>query len=170
MDIGGMVGSLLRQYAGGSTADAAAAEQHYDQATQSLDQGSLSSAIGSMMRSSDTPSFGNMVGQIFRNGSGDQKASMLNTILAGAGPAVLSQLSHLIPGLGTGSTITAAQAESVPTEVVQQAAQHAEQHDPSVVDRMSSVFAAHPTLVKTLGSAAMIIALREMAKKFTPNA
>ena len=170
MDFGGLVGSLLKQYTGGAAATPEAADQHYDQVTQGMDHGTLSSAIGSMMRSTETPAFGQMVGQIFQNGNADQKASMLNTILASASPGVLSQLSGLIPGLSGGSTVTAAQADSIPADAVQQAAQHAEQHDPSIVDKMSAVYAAHPTLVKTLGSAAMIVALREMAKKFAPEA
>jgi hypothetical protein len=169
MGLGGIIGSLLQQYSGSAAAAPEAAEQHFDQVAQSADTSSLSSAIGSMMRSSETPAFGQIVGQLFQNGNGDQKASMLNTMLAGAAPGVLSQLSGLIPGFGAGSTVSPAQAQAIPPDAVTNIAAHAEQHDPSIVDKMSAVYAAHPTLVKTLGTGAMIIALREMAKQFTPN-
>lgn len=170
MGLSGIIGSLLQQYAGGGTAPAvtpATADSHFDQVAQGVDQSTLSSAIGSMMRSGETGGFGQIVGQLFQNGNGDQKASMLNTMLAGAAPGVLGQLSGLIPGLGAGGTISPAQAQAIPPAAVTQMAAQAQQHNPSIVDEMSSVFAAHPTLVKTLGTGAMMIAMREMAKKFT---
>ena len=170
MGLSGMLGSLLQQYAGGANANPAAADQHFDQATQGMDHSSLASAISGMMKSSETPAFGQIAGQIFQNGNPDQKASMLNTMLAGAAPMVLSQLSNLIPGFGAGSTVSTAQAQAIPPEVVTTMAAQAEQHDPSIVDKMSSIYAAHPTLVKTLGTGAMIVALREIAKKFSPQA
>ena len=117
----------------------------------------MSAAIGSMMRSSDTPPFADIVGQLFRHGTGDQKANMLNTILAIAGLAVLGQFSGLIPGLGSQTQVTAAQAQAVSADAIIQIANHAEQHDPTIIDRMSQVYAQHPTLVKTLGTGAMVL-------------
>ena len=169
MDFTGMLGGLLQQYAGGRPASAASAHDHFDQVAQGVDSSSLSSAIGSMMRSSDTPAFGQIAGQLFGSGDAGQKATMLNTLLAGAGPAALSQLAGIIPGFAANSAITPEQAQAVPPETVSQIAAHAEQHDPSILDRMSSVYAAHPTLVKTLGTGAMIIAMRELAKAMGPK-
>ena len=40
-----------------------------------------------------------------------------------------------------------------------------EQHDGGIVDKMSALYAAHPTLVKTLGSAATMIAMRKIAER-----
>jgi|GEM_PF-241641 len=157
-----VIGGLLKQYTDGGAVALGAAEQHFHQVAQGVDQASLSSALGGMMRSAETPAFGQIVGQLFQNGSGDQNASMLNTLLAGAGPGLLSQLSGLIPGLGAGGTVTAEQAAAVPADAITQVAAHAEQHDPLMIDKMSKVYAAHPTLVKTLGATAMFIALREM--------
>jgi hypothetical protein len=34
-----------------------------------------------------------------------------------------------------------------------------------VVDKMSAFYAQHPTLVKTLGSAAMVVAMRKIAER-----
>jgi len=170
MGFSGLITGLLQQYAGGGAPAApGAADDHFQQVAQAVDHGSLSSAIGSMMRSSETPAFGQMVGQLFQNGNGEQKASMLNTLLASGAPGVLSQLSSLIPGLSSGGSISPAQAQAIPAGAATQIAAQAEQHNPGVVDQMSSVFAAHPTLVKTLGAGAMIVALREIAKKIAPQ-
>ena len=44
-------------------------------------------------------------------------------------------------------------------------AKEAEKRDPSVVDRVSDVFAEQPQLLKILGGAALAIALGRMAQK-----
>jgi len=164
MGLSGMIGSLLQQYAGGGTSGAP--DQHFDQVAQGVDQSTLASGIGAMMRSAETPAFGQIVGQLFTNGNGDQKASMLNTLLAAGAPGVLSKLSSLVPGLTGGGTISPEQAQALPPEAVTQIAAQAEKHNPSILDKMSSVYAAHPALVKTLGASAMIVALREIGKKY----
>ena len=46
--------------------------------------------------------------------------------------------------------------------MAQQAKAQAEQHDPSIVDRISEIYAQHPKHVKTLGAAAMTIALSHL--------
>jgi len=59
--------------------------------------------------------------------------------------------------------MSARQATELTPEQVQQIANHAEQYNPSVVDQMSDFYAKHSGLVKTLGSAALTIALAKMA-------
>jgi hypothetical protein len=166
MGLSGILGSLLQQYTGSGATATDATHQHFDQVARGVDSSTLSSGIGAMMRSPETPAFGQMVGQMFGSGSGEQKASMLNTLLAGASPLILGQLASMIPGLSSGSAITPQQAQAIPADAVTKIAAQAETHDPSVIDKMSSVFAAHPTLVKTLGTGAMMIAVREIAKKY----
>jgi hypothetical protein len=48
---------------------------------------------------------------------------------------------------------------------VQEIATRAEQHDPSVLDHVGDFYAQHPQLVKTLGSAALAIALAGVANR-----
>ena len=43
-------------------------------------------------------------------------------------------------------------------------ATHAEQHSPGIIDKMSGFYAQHPGLIKTLGGAALTIALAKMAE------
>jgi hypothetical protein len=166
MGLSGIIGSLLQQYAGGTPTASDATHQHFDQVAQAVDTGTLSSGISAMMKSPQTPDFGSIVGQLFGNGNGDQKASMLNTLLAGAGPGVLGSLSALIPGLSSGGTITPQQAQAIPADAVTKIAAQAQAHDPSIIDKMSSVYAEHPGLVKALGTGAMMLALHEIGKRF----
>ncbi len=44
-------------------------------------------------------------------------------------------------------------------------AAHAEQHDPGIVDRVGGYYAEHPKLFKTLGSAALAVALAGVANR-----
>jgi hypothetical protein len=151
---------LAAQYTGGGV-PAGDPSEHFDQLSKSVDKPTLAQGIAAAMRSDQTPPFAHLASQLFSNGSGDQKASMLNTILAAA-----PQLSSLIPGLAGGGTVTPQQATAIPPDAVQDLAHQAEQHDPSVIDKLSSVYANHPTLVKTLGTAAMVIAIRKVAEKY----
>jgi len=57
--------------------------------------------------------------------------------------------------------LTTNQAAPVAPSAVQSLAQHVEQRDAGMVDRMSALYAAHPTLVKTLGTAAIVMALMD---------
>ncbi|MEJ7711338.1 MAG: hypothetical protein WKF84_16115 [Pyrinomonadaceae bacterium] len=54
-------------------------------------------------------------------------------------------------GAAQPAAITPEQAEQISPEEVQEIAAEAEQRDPSIVDRVSEVYAEHPTLIKTLG-------------------
>lgn len=155
---------LLTQYASG-VAPAGDAGTHFQQVAQSVDAGTLSQGIAAAMRSDQTPPFAQMVSQLFSSGSADQKAAMLNALLSSVGPEQRAQLASLIPGLGVATGVTNDQAAAIPPSAVQSLAQHVEQHDSGIVDKMSALYAAHPTLVKTLGTAAMMIAMRKIAER-----
>ena len=170
------LGSLLQQYLGGAAAPSNQVEDHFDQASQSAGGDLLSRGLAAAFRSDQTPAFGRMAGQLFGQSNPNQQAGMLNTMLAGMGPAVLGALlnkggSGGLGGLlgqltGGGATpqLTPAQASTLTPEQVQVIASHAEQANPGIIDQMSSFYAEHPTLVKTLGSAALSIALAKMAE------
>ncbi|MBY0507302.1 MAG: hypothetical protein K2X03_25530 [Bryobacteraceae bacterium] len=141
---------LFGQYLTPDTAHEADAPDHFDQMAQHAPTGTLAEGIAAALQSKDTPPFAEMAAQLFSNGDAGQKASMLNALLPSLAPSVLEKL-----GLGSGS-VTADQA----------AAAHAESSDPSILGRMSSIYAEHPTLVKTLGATAMIIAMRKIAERY----
>ncbi len=164
------VANVLQNYSQGNQAAAAPndIEQHFGQVAQAAPQSAVADGLSAMFRSSQTPPFAQMVGQLFSNSNGSQRASLLNTLLAsGAGAGILSQLTQAagITLPGGGAPITPETAAQIPAEAVQQAAAHAEQHDPSIIDRVSEIYAQHPTLVKTLGAAALTMALSHLANR-----
>ena len=155
---------MLAQYASGS-APPGDAGAHFEQVAQSVDSGTVAQGIAAAMRSDQTPPFAQLASQIFASGSNEQKMAMINTLLSSVSPEQRAQLSSLIPGLGGASSVTGAQAAAVSPTALQTLAQHVEQHDAGIVDKMSALYAAHPALVKTLGTAAMMIAMRKIAER-----
>ena len=163
--------SLLSQYApGAGPTPAGDVGEHFQQLSQSVDAATLAPGIAAALRSDQTAPFPQLVSQLFSSASGDQKLAMLNTLVSSAAPQLRAQLSALIPALGTGSSMTAAQASAVSPAAIQSVTQHVEQHDAGIIEKMSAVYAAHPTLVKTLGSAAMMLAMRKIAESHGKNA
>jgi hypothetical protein len=163
------VSNVLKQYAGNATPNTANATEHFDQVAQSAPQSAIAEGISAAFHSDQTPAFGNLVSTLFSQSSGDQKAGILNHLVAAVGPGTLAQLAGggaLASLLGGGSAqVTPQQAESVSPELVQQIAAHAEKADPSIVDKASAFYAQHTTLVKTLGGAALSIALAKVAER-----
>jgi len=111
------------------------------------------------------PPFGNLVGQLFAKSDGNQQACVLDQLLAVAGPTLLSEaaggaLSSLLPA--GASQINAEQAAQLSPEQVQETGAHSERAHPGVVGQLGHFYAEHPTLIKTLGGAAMTIALAKM--------
>lgn len=166
------VADVLQNYSqGGQPAAGADVDAHFHQVAQTAPPSDLASGIAAMFRSDQTPPFAEMVGQLFSNSNGAQRASLLNGLLSsGAASGILAQLSQtagisLPAGLGSTAPITPEVAAQITPEMAQQAAAQAEQHDPSIVDRVSQIYAQHPALVKTLGAAAMTIALSHLANR-----
>ncbi len=174
------LGSLLSQFAGAATATVTNTNtsDHFEQAAQNAPTDLLSQGLAAMFHSEHTPPFGQMTAQLFGQANPNQQAGMLNQLLTSMGPTVLasllggaggSALSGVLGQLTQGSTapasITPEQASQLTPEQVQQIANHAEKHSPGIIDKMSSFYADHPGLIKTLGSAALTIALAKMAER-----
>lgn len=178
------LGSLLQQYLAPPAAPGQQPHNHVDQATQAAPTDILSAGLAAMFRSDETPAFGEMAGQMFAQANPNQQAGMLNAMIAAMGPAVLAALLNKggsagaaapLGGLGgllgplDGSSatprLTPTQASQLSPAQVQVIAEHAERADPSVIDRLSNFYAENPTLVKTVGTAALTIALAKMAER-----
>jgi hypothetical protein len=143
---------------------------HFNQVAQAAPANDLAGGIASMFRSDQTPPFAQQVGQLFGNSDPTQRANLLNTLLAsGAGAGVISQIAQAagisIPTSGGTPQVTPEVAAQIPPQAVQQAAEHAEKSDPSIVDRVSQLYAQHPMLVKTLGALAMSMAMAHLANR-----
>jgi len=107
---------------------------------------------------------------MFGSSNGTQKANVLNELMSAAGPALTTILGNaglgaLASKLPTSGAITPETAEQVPPQVVEQVAKHVEERDPTIVDRLGAIYAEHPTLVKTLGSAVLAVTLAKLANR-----
>ena len=171
------LGSLLQQYVGGGS-PTANVQEHFDQVAQNAPPEAVSDGLAAAFDSDSTPPFGQMVGQLFGAGNPSQRAGMLTNLIAGIAPAVLSSLAsggggsgvggilgRLMPGGNAPAAVTPEQASNVTPAEVEQIAQHAQQHDPGIVEQMSDFYAQHPQLVKSLGAAALAIVLGKMANR-----
>ena len=131
----------------------------------------LGQGVADAFRADNTPPFGEMVGQMFGRSNPQQQAGVLNELLRSIGPGVLSAIGGGILGrMSAGANagvpqVTPQQASQLTPEQVQEIANRAEQHDPGVLDKVGGFYAEHPQLVKTLGSAALAIALASIANR-----
>lgn len=155
------IGNLLQQYSGGGQAPPTV-HQDYDRVAQAAPESVLAGAISSVFRSDQTPPFSQLAGQLFGQSDSHQRAGLLNTLLAAAGPALISQVlnnqgASALAGqfLGGQAQVTPQQADQFSPEMVQEIAGHAERMDPSVVDALGGFYAQHPDVVKSLGGAAL---------------
>ena len=163
---------ILQQYTGDKPiANPNSAHDHFDEVARTISPEQLGQGVADAFRADGTPPFGDMVGQLFRKSDPQQRAGVLNQLLHSMGPGVLSALGGGILGRmsasGTGANpqVTSQQASQVTPAEVQEIATQAEQHDPSVLDKIGGFYADHPQLVKTLGSAALAIALAGVARR-----
>lgn len=167
------VGDLLKQYSSGGAAAAAApapdVHEHFDQVSQAAPSSVIAEGLAAAFRSNQTPAFGQMLSTLFTNSNGAQKAGMLNQLISSVNPAMLTQIlsGAGLAGLagGSGAQLTQEQAQKVSPETVQQLAAHAEKANPSVIDKVSNFYAQHGALVKTLGGAALTVALAKVAER-----
>jgi len=179
------LGGLLQQYDGAQPGQAPdTVDDDFDQVAQVAPQPALADGLSAAFRSDQTPEFGQMTANLFGNSDPQQRAGLLNTLLKSVGPGILSKILSG-GGAGGGSSsggggglsdlinifkggqqqVSPEEAEQIPPETVGQVANQAEKHDPSIIDTISNFYAEHPTLVKTLGTAALTIALSKIAQK-----
>jgi hypothetical protein len=165
------LGNLLKQYTSGGAAAAPAPDvhAHFDQVAQAAPLSTIAEGLTAAFNSDKTPAFGQMLSTLFNNSSGDQKAGMINQLLSSINPATLTQIlsgAGLAGLVGAGSTqLTPDQAQKLSPDVVQELATQAQKSNPSVVDSVSTFYAQHSTLIKTLGGTALTIALAKVAER-----
>jgi len=139
--------------------------QQFDQVAQNVPTNVLADGLAHAFRSDQTPAIGQMVGQLFANSSGQQQAGMLNQIIAALGPAVAGVLGGGVLGsvMNPGNNqVTAEQASQLSPEQVQAVVDHAHQANPGIADQIAGFYAQHSGLIKTLGGAALAVALAKM--------
>jgi hypothetical protein len=184
MDLMNELSGLLQKYTGAQPDQAQdSVHDDFDQVAQAAPQPAVADGLAAAFRSDQTPNFGQMTSNLFNNSNPQQRAGLINTLIKYAGPTILSHVmsrggSNVGGGAGGGGLstlinlfkggqqeVTPEQAQQISPEAVAQVAAQAEQHDPSIIDHISNFYSEHPTLVKSLGTAALTIALAKIAQR-----
>lgn len=163
---------ILKQYAEPGAQPSGDVFGHFDTAAQQATPQLLGSGIAAALRSDATPAFGQTITELFGQSNPSQKAGLLNEIIQVLGPSAAAGAGSGILGriLGTSSAgpaapITPTQAAQVPPSDMSTLATTAQQQDDSIVDRLGTFYAQHPTLVKTLGVAALGVVMSHMSQR-----
>jgi hypothetical protein len=165
------LGGLLGRYEGAGASNVPdSAYDDFDQVVEAAPGEALGDGLAGAFRSNETPPFGQMVGQLFGASPAGQRASILNTLRRTVGPGLLGQV---LSRYGVGDAERTAHqgevppevAQHVPPDAVREIAEHAEQKDPSIIDRVSQAYAQQPQIVKTLGKVALAVALAHMVQQ-----
>jgi hypothetical protein len=145
MTLNGTMENVIGHYLTG-VPDAGEAPHYFDQVLQETDSSTLVSGLSEMLRSDETPAFGQLVEQMFRTGTSEQRAAILSALI--------------------GNLVTPQRAMATSPQIAAQLAVQAERHAPSVVERIATVLAVNPTLVKALGPDVLAVTLREVAGRY----
>jgi hypothetical protein len=161
---------ILSQYAQQAQASASqpapAAHEDFSTVASQAPPGLLGSGIAHALQGAPE-GFEASVAKLFANSDTGQKTGLLQRLVQAAGPAVLSAvaggaLSHLAQ---PGAAVAPADAEAVTPAQAGELAGAARRSDSSIVDELGSFYSQHPALVKTLGAAALTMAMSHMAKR-----
>lgn len=170
MDWMNTISDIAQRYSeqGGGTASAPA-DPHADfmRVAQNAPQDAVAGGIAQALRSDQTPPFPQMVANLFGQSDPNQRAGLLNRLLASVGPEALGSIPSLggLAGMLRGGSVTPQQVNQISPDQVQQIAAHAENKNPSVVDEVGNFYAQHPQVVKAVGGLALTIALQHMLQR-----
>jgi hypothetical protein len=146
------------------TASEADVHEAYDRVAATAPQSALSDALSHAFRAEHTGPFPTMVAKLFGQSNPQQRAGLLDTLLAKVDATKRTAVLGAIPAANA-TRVTPEQARRVQPHHVEKLAEHAQQKDPAVVDQVSSFYAQHPQLVKTLGVAALGLVLSRMGSR-----
>jgi len=161
------LGNLAKQFASGAASETDV-HNTFDQTARSVPQTSIADALSHTFNSDQTPPFEQMLSNLFKQSTPEQKATILNQITTALGSAgVASAASGGLAGLKgvlAGGDVTPQQAQQVTPQQVQVLAQQAAKKNPSIVDQAASFYAQHPTLVKTIGAGALALLMSRISQ------
>lgn len=142
-------------------------DEHMDQIAHHAPPDVLGKGLAETFRSDQTPPIGDMVSSLFGRSNGQQQAGMLNQVLATVGPTLAATLAGglLSKVLQPGTTqVSPAQASKLSPQDVREVVNAAHATAPSTADALGNFYAQHSGLIKTMGGAALIVALANMKK------
>lgn len=171
MSKGNDVAAVLQQYAAETGVySTKKVERDFLEVAQQVPAQMVTNGLSEALRSEQTIPFEQVVGQSFEQVDSQQRAGMLKQLLDGAEPdAVQPLLDKGVLGIrikdASGEErLLAVDAAQVHPDLVQQLALELRQLDPAVIDKMSSLFAEDPDLLKTLDGATLSVALNKIAE------
>jgi hypothetical protein len=118
------INNIISRYSGaGGGAASAPADPHedYRAIAQSAPPQVMADALSHTFRSDQTPSFPEMVSNLFRQSNPDQRAGLLNHLISAIGPGALASIPAL-KDLAGGQTVTPQKANQISPDQVQQIA------------------------------------------------
>ncbi len=125
----------------------------------------LSQGLREAFDSKDTPSIGNLVGQMFGQSSNQQQAGLINQIIQALGPAAATALAGgvLQKVLKPGSDqVEAADVAQLSADEVTSVVNEAQAQRPELSQQLSEFYSQHSGLIKALGSVALLAAAIKM--------
>lgn len=162
------VGTLLQQYKGASASSPPPnAVGDFSRVADRAPPSAVSGGLSAAFRSQSTPSFGEMIGHLFAQSDGSQRAGILSHLIAAAGPAAgaIGIPGSQNPPGGTGAAVAPEQAQQFSSEAVRRLADEAQKRDPSIIDKASAFYSQHPTVVKTLGAGALAVIMSHLSQR-----
>jgi len=161
---------LLNHYSGMAPGEARPeAENEFEQVAREASPDEVAEGLTHAFRADETPPFEAMLGNLYERSDPSTRAGLLTELFHGLSPTILGSvgagaLGSLIRG-NRRASIRPDEAAAIPSRDVQDLAREAERANPSIVERISRFYAQHPQLVRNLGSAALSIAMRQMARR-----
>lgn len=140
---------VLNRYRNAPDAPPPSVSDDFDEISQQVPRHDLSDGLEEAFRSEQTPPFEEMVRRLFEHSDPDQRAGAVNRFREALGR----------------EPITPDEARDLPPHEVESMAAQARENNPSVINRISRFYADHPQLVRTLGQAALGIAMNRMAMR-----
>ena len=143
------ISGLLNNVIGGNLSEQET-HQHYDQIAQSTPPQNLSSAIGSALSGMENGEVQQRVGNSANQMTPEQRGGMVQSLLGGLGSSG-TNIGSLLSQLSINPNVAMNPQSATPDEVAKLAGQ-AHATNPGILQDAMSIYAAHPTLVKALGT------------------
>jgi hypothetical protein len=150
------IGGVLQQYANGTPPGATRAQSHadYDKIAAAVPADTLASVIGPALGSLGGPQVRERIQNSAAEMSPRQRGDFMQTLLNGLQSSGVD-LGGLLGQLGVNPAVAQRPQDATPGDVATVAA-HAQTERPAVFNQAMEFYARHPTLVKVLGTLAMV--------------
>jgi hypothetical protein len=171
------IGDVLNRYSGSqSSQPPTGVADDFAKVAAHAPPSAVAGGLANAFRSPSTPPFNEMVAQLFERSDPQQRAGILNQLIAAAGPAASGVIGKLLRDfsgsapqaqtpVGGQPTVTPQQAQQIQPATVGELAEHAQKNDPSIVDRAGEFYAQHPKLVQGLGAAALALVMSHVSQR-----